>query len=106
MDDERVAYLALTQVPGMGAARLQTLLSTCKTAIGAHSAPIAFLGTLPGFSRALASAVKATPLEAGRKTVEDAAKLGAVVLVPRDPDYPPLLHHIPDPPPVLFTPRK
>jgi DNA processing protein len=103
MDDERVAYLALTQVPGMGAARLQTLLSTCKTAIGAHSAPIAFLGTLPGFSRALASAVKATPLEAGRKTLEDAARLGARVLAPRDPDYPPLLHHIPDPPPVLFS---
>ena len=102
MDDERVAYLALTQVPGMGAARLKTLLSSCKTAIGAHSAPIAFLGALPGFSRAIASAIKATPLEAGRKTAEDATRLGAQVIVPGDPDYPLLLQHIPDPPPVLF----
>ena len=102
MDDERVAYLALTQVPGMGAARLKTLLSACKTAIGAHSAPIAFLGALPGFSRAIASAIKATPLETGRKTAEAAARLGAQVIVPGDPDYPPFLYHIPDPPPVLF----
>jgi DNA processing protein len=103
MDHERTAYLALTQVPGMGAARLKTLLSAYKTAIGAHSAPIAFLGALPGFSRAIASAIKATPLETGRKIAEDAARLGAQVIVPGDPDYPPLLHHIPDPPPVLFS---
>jgi DNA processing protein len=103
MDDERVAYLALTQVPGMGAVRLKTLLTACKTAIGAHSAPIAFLGALPGFSRAIASAIKATPLETGRKTAEDAARLGAQIIVPGDLDYPALLHHIPDPPPVLFN---
>jgi DNA processing protein len=103
MNDERVAYLALTQVPGMGAVRLRTLLSACNTAIGAHSAPIAFLSALPGFSKATASAVKAMPLETGRRTAEDAERLGAQVLVPGDPGYPPLLVHIPDPPPVLFA---
>jgi DNA processing protein len=102
VDDERVAYLALTQVPGMGAVRLKTLLSACKTAIGAHSAPIAFLGTLPGFSKAIASAIKAMPLDTGRQTAADAERLGARVMVPDDPDYPGLLQHIPDPPPVLF----
>ena len=102
MDDERVAYLALTLVPGMGAARLKTLLSACQTAIGAHSAPIAFLSALPGFSRAIASAIKATPLDSGRRTAEDAGRLGAQVIVPGDPDYPALLRDIPDPPPVLF----
>ena len=75
MDGERVAYLALTQVPGMGAARLQTLLTACKTAIGAHSAPIAFLRALPGFSGPISSALKATPLDVGLKTLEAAAKL-------------------------------
>ena len=103
MDDERVAYLALTQVPGMGAVRLKTLLSACHTALGAHSAPIAFLGSLPGFSKALASAIKSTPLVTGKKTAEEADRLGATVLVPGDADYPLLLHHIPDPPPVLYT---
>jgi DNA processing protein len=103
VDDERVAYLALTQVPGMGAARLQTLLSHCQTAIGAHSAPIAFLRALPGFSGAIATAIKATPLESGRKVAEAAARLGGTVLVQFDRDYPVLLRDIPEPPPVLFT---
>ncbi|HEU5304665.1 MAG TPA: DNA-processing protein DprA [Gemmatimonadales bacterium] len=103
MEDERVAYLALTQVPGMGAVRLQTLLEACQTAIGAHSAPIAFLRSLPGFAGPLASELKATPLDTGRKTLEAAARLGAHVLIPTDPEYPDLLRQIPDPPPVLFT---
>ncbi|HEU4680351.1 MAG TPA: DNA-processing protein DprA [Gemmatimonadales bacterium] len=103
MDDERVAYLALTQVPGMGAGRLQTLLTACKTAIGAHSAPIAVLRTIPGFAGPISSALKATPLESGRKTLEDASRLGAGVLIPSDQNYPALLRTIPDPPPVLYT---
>jgi DNA processing protein len=103
VDDERIAYLALTQVAGMGPGRLKTLLAAFTTAIGAHSAPIALLGTLPGFSRAIATAIKATPLESGRKVLEAATAAGAKVLLPEDADYPPLLRPIPDPPPVLFT---
>jgi len=103
MRDERSAYLALTQVPGMGPARLNTLLSSCTTAIGAHSAPFEFLCTLPGFSRALVSSLKATPLDSGRKILESAAALGAEVLLPVEEGYPGLLQHIPDPPPVLFA---
>ena len=103
MDEERVAYLALTQVPGMGPARLEILLSACKTALGAHTAPFAFLRDLPGLSRAAVTALKATPLETGRKIAEDAARLGAEVLIPTDATYPHLLRKIPDPPPVLFA---
>jgi DNA processing protein len=101
--DERTAYLALTQVPGMGPGRLKILLTACNTALGAHSAPIAFLGALPGFSRAVAAALKATPLEAGLKVAEASARLGATVLIPEDAGYPALLRPIPDPPPVLFA---
>jgi DNA processing protein len=103
MNDERVAYLTLTQVPGMGPGRLKALLTACTTSLGAHSAPFAFLSTLPGFNRAIATAIKAMPLEAGRKTVEDAARIGARVLVPDDAEFPVLLRPIPDPPPVLFA---
>src|SRR4051812_40800085 len=87
----------------MGPARLKTVLTACKTALGAHSAPFAFLCALPGLSRALATALKATPLEFGRKTAEAAAALGAEILIPEDAGYPALLRHIADPPPVLFT---
>jgi DNA processing protein len=103
VNGERLAYLALTQVPGMGPARLNTLLQACTTAIGAHSAPFELLCTLPGFSRAMVSALKATPLDAGRKTLEAATRLGANVLIPEDDEYPRLLREIPDPPPVLFV---
>lgn len=103
MDDEQIAYITLTQVPGMGPGRLKTLLTACTTALGAHSAPIAFLRALPGFSHAVATALKATSLETGRKTVDDAARLGAKVFVPDDAEYPALLRPIPDSPPVLFA---
>jgi len=100
---ERLAYLTLTQVPGMGPARLKTLLAACTTAIGAHSAPFEFLCALPGFSRALVSALKSTPLDTGRKTLEAAERLGASAILPEDPEYPALLRPISDPPPVLFA---
>src|SRR3954470_14202067 len=103
MDEERLAYLTLTQVPGMGPVRLKALLSAFSTAMGAYSAPFDVLGTLPGFSCALATALKATPLEVGREIVEQAERLGAGILIPEDGTYPELLRHIPDPPPVLFT---
>src|SRR5918992_1432846 len=103
MTEERLAYLALTQVPGMGPARLQTLLTACSTATGAHSAPFEFLCAVAGFSRAFASAIKATPLDAGRQTVEAAERLGARIFILPDEDYPELLRHIPDPAPVLFA---
>src|SRR4051794_13318259 len=103
MDEERLAYLTLTQVPGMGPVRFKAFLSAFPTAMGAYSAPFDVLGTVPGFSCALATALRATPLEVGRRIVEDADRLGAGILIPEDGSYPELLRHIADPPPVLFT---
>jgi DNA processing protein len=103
VDHERLAYLTLTQVPGMGATRLKILLTEFATALGAYSAPFEFLRTLPGFSCAMATALSATPLDVGRKVVEEAGRLGADILIPVDELYPALLRHIADPPPVLFT---
>jgi DNA processing protein len=103
VNDERLVYLTLTQVPGMGASRLKTLLTSFSTAVSAYSAPYEDLSSLPGFSWAIATALKATPLEIGRKVVEEAGRLGAGILIPDDEAYPTLLRHIADPPPVLFT---
>jgi DNA processing protein len=61
------------------------------------------LRALPGFSGPISSALKATPLDVGLKTLEAAAKLGAQVLIPTDAEYPAILRDIQDPPPVLFT---
>src|SRR5215208_1521383 len=103
MLDERVAYLALTQVPGMGPARLAALLTAYPSPLGAHSAPFELLCTVPGFSRAMATALKETTLDSLQNALEAAEKLGVTVLLPDDQEYPTLLRHIPDPPPVLFA---
>jgi DNA processing protein len=103
METERLAYLALVQVPGLGPTRLQTLLDVFDSPLGAHSAPFAFLRTLPGMSSACATAIKETPLSAGRRLVEAAEHAGARILVPADADFPAQLRTIPDPPPVLFA---
>lgn len=103
MDDERLAYLTLTQVPGMGPARLKTLLTTYPSPLGAFSAPFEFLCTLSGFSRAFATAIKETSLEIGRKVFRDASALGVEVLFPDHERFPAQLATIPDPPPVLFA---
>lgn len=103
MDTERHAYLTLVQVPGLGPTRLQTLLDIFDSPLGAHSAPFAFLRALPGMSSACATAIKQTPLSAGRRLVEAAERVGARILVPDDADFPAPLRTIPDPPPVLFA---
>jgi DNA processing protein len=103
VDEERVAYLTLTQVPGIGSGRLRTLLMASQTALGALSAPFAFLRSLPGFTIAAATAIKGASLRSGQKILEDAERLGASVLTPGDQRYPALLHTIADPPPVLFA---
>ena len=104
MDPARLAYLALVQVPGLGPTRLQIAPSrSVDSALGAHSAPIAFLRAVPGISGPCASAIKATPLSAGRRLVEDAERLGARILIPDDAGFPPLLRTIAEPPPVLFA---
>jgi DNA processing protein len=103
MDDQRLAYLALAQVPGIGPARLETLLAACESPLGALSAPFEFLGALPGFSCAAATALKSASLEDGRRLVEETERLGGRVLLILDAEFPALLRTIPDPPPVLFA---
>src|SRR2546430_6012455 len=58
--DEVAAYLALAQVPGIGAARLRTLVAAFETAAAASRAPHGALAALPGFSRAAATAIRAS----------------------------------------------
>jgi DNA processing protein len=87
----------------MGPARLKSLLATCRSAYGACTAPFEFLCTVPGLSRAVASAIKGTTLDLGRKVLEMSSALGVHLLFPDDPAYPPLLATIPDPAPVLFA---
>src|SRR2546428_8714542 len=101
--DEVAAYLALAQVPGIGAARLRTLVAAFETAAAASRAPHGALAALPGFSRAAATAIRASSPQAGHEILDQLDRLRAPVLLPQDAAFPPLLSEVPDPPALLFA---
>ena len=101
--DELAAYLALAQIPGIGAARLRTLLEAFGSAVGAQIAPAGAIAGLPGFSPAAANAVRTAGRTSGNEIVRALDQIGARVLLPSDPEFPPLLAEIAEPPAALFV---
>ena len=102
-DPDRAAYVALALTPGVGFARFTTLLQACTTAHGALAAPLAFLGSIPGVSRACATAIKSTSVSAGERVLDEVARMGGRILLPEDPEFPAVLLDIPEPPTLLFA---
>lgn len=100
---DRAAYLAVALTPGIGIERLHAILQVCATPRGALSAPFAFLRTIPGLSRPAATALAQRTLADGERTLVDAAKLGAVALLPDDALFSPSLRDIPDAPTAVFV---
>src|SRR5688572_25072685 len=100
---ERAAYLAVALSPGIGIGRLHSILNACSTPLGALSAPYAFLCTVPGLSRPAATALAARTLADGERVLVEAARLGAIALLPDDALFPASLREIQDAPPVLFA---
>lgn len=102
IDDERAMYVALAMTPGIGPHRLATLLKACRSALGAHAAPFAFLASLPGFSRAGATSVKQARPSDGHDMLRIAAEMSVECVVPADADYPSSFRHLTDPPTLVF----
>lgn len=101
--DELTAYLALAQVPGIGAVRLRTLCTAFGGAGGALVAPAAAIASLPGFGRAAAGAIRAAKRGSGEQILREIEALGATVLVPGIAGFPRLLNEINEPPAVLYV---
>ena len=101
--DELAAYLALAQIPGIGAARLRTLLDAFGSAVGAQIAPAGAIAALPGFGPAAANAVRASGRKGGDEILRALDHLGARVLLPGSLEFPPLLAEIAEPPAALFV---
>ena len=101
--DELAAYLALAQVPGIGAARLRTLTAAFESAGAALQAPHGAIAALPGFGRAGATAVRAASLRAAHALLQQLDRMGATVLLNEDDPFPPLLRDIPEPPALLYA---
>ena len=101
--DELAAYLALAQIPGIGAARLRTLIEAFGSAVGAQIAPAGAIAGLPGFGPAAANAVRAAGRTGGEEILRTLDRIGARVLLPTDVEFPPLLAETPEPPMALFA---
>jgi DNA processing protein len=101
--DELSAYLSLAQIPGIGAARLRTLVAAFGSAGGALVAPHGAIAALPGFGPAAGAAVRSAGHRAGAAILTELDRLGATVLLPGDAGYPPLLREIAEPPAALYV---
>jgi DNA processing protein len=101
--DELAATLALAQVPGIGAARLRTLLAAFGSGSAALAAPARALAALQGIGPAAAAAIRATSPAVGEAILATLDRLGARVLLSGDPGFPPLLREIHEPPAALFV---
>jgi DNA processing protein len=100
----REAWISLALTPGIGPLRFQSLIRAFGSADGAQAAPFALLCTIPGISRASATAIKEGARGGtGPRTLEALERLGARAILPDDPEYPALLREIADPPMVLFA---
>ena len=97
------ATLALAQVPGIGAHRLRKLISTFGGAGATLRAPHAAIAALPGFATVQVSAIGAGCIDAGLAILERLDELHARVLLEDDPEFPPLLAEMSDPPAVLYV---
>jgi DNA processing protein len=100
---ERLAYVTLALVPGVGHVRLRALLDEFGSATGALAAPFAHLCAVRGMSRAAAGAVIDARVGTAEQALLAADRLGGTVLIPGDAQFPSLLADIPDPPTVLFA---
>jgi DNA processing protein len=103
LDPERVAFVSLALTPGIGWARLRALLDRCDTASGALKAPFELLCTVPGISRAAATAIVERGTREGRKALLAARTMGARCILRGEPEFPPVLRDIPETPPLLFA---
>src|SRR2546426_7114028 len=87
--DEVAAYLALAQIPGIGASRLRALIAAFGSARGAIQAPHGAIAALHGFSRAAATAIRRAGAGPGAEGLAHLANLGAGGRRPEDPAFPP-----------------
>jgi DNA processing protein len=101
---DREAWITLALTPGIGPTRFQSLLRAFGSPDGALAAPFSFLCTVPGISRAGATAIKEGAVRRwGAEALAAVEKLGAHTILFTDAIYPEMLREIPDPPMVLFA---
>lgn len=101
---ERLYWLALTRLPGIGGRRWKWLLEQFGSAKAIWEASPAALQKTLGIGPGLVKAILRARAEFDALAEEERLwRLGVRVLLLPDPAYPPLLRHLPDPPPTLYV---
>ncbi|MDX1739668.1 MAG: DNA-processing protein DprA, partial [Rhodothermales bacterium] len=101
---EKHAMIALAMVPGLGPARIRSLVSKFGSASGVFRAGYGDLQQVRGIGSSIAREISSVqPWQAARDQLRRASRCGARHLCPSGRDYPVLLRQIFDPPPVLWA---
>ena len=103
MEDERRYLIGLNLIPELSPRRMGILLSHFSSPREIWTAPAAALEELPGFSSVAARIAAARDEGAIDRELARAERIGARIITLLDPEYPPLLREIEDPPAVLYA---
>lgn len=101
--DHLHSWLALKAVPGVGNHLYKRLIERFQAPETVFRAKETELMTVSGVSDRIAGAIKSCRVsDSIKKELALAQKLGCRIITCSDPEYPPLLLHIPDPPPYIY----
>jgi DNA processing protein len=102
--DDTLSWFQLKSVPGVGNLLFKRLIERFGTPAAALAAARAELLTVEGVGERLADAIRHPVRPAGAAAeIERALRQGCRLVTLTDPDFPPLLREIPDPPPWLYV---
>lgn len=100
-------WFALKSIPGIGNILFKRLLDRFSSPEKVFDASVQELSQINGISRSLALRIKSCQLnETIKKELDHVLEKGFHIVTFSDLDYPPLLRHIPDPPPYLYVSGK
>lgn len=101
--EERLAYIALALIPGLGARGVASLLSAFGSAGAVLRATGEELLDVGNATRPAVAAILDPPIRQAEALQRTSDSEGQRTLVPCDADYPSTLRSIPDPPVILFA---
>jgi DNA processing protein len=101
--DERLAYVALALVPGLGARRLASLLSAFGSARAACQVPSHRWPSPNAWQGSGAGLIRQPAMADAAKLLNACNARGVHLLTPDDSEFPAQLRSIPDPPTMLFA---
>lgn len=108
LSPQQRAILALTLTSGLGPTLIRRAIKTLGSAEAVTNASIDMLKAVDGIASQRAEAIRKSldEITSGSRVdeeIEIASNHGARIITIDDDEYPPLLKHIPDPPPLLYV---